>query len=97
MSNVVASSKREKSKVFDMVLSSPGMSENCKIVLNMSRQNVLLLGRLIEAGILSTNGNSDDEILSALPEESVGQFKVIHEEILKKANLLQFYEKLKSI
>ena len=97
MSNVVASSKREKSKVFDMVLSSPGMSENCKIVLNMSRQNVLLLGRLIEAGILSTNGNSDDEILSALPEESVGQFKVIHEEILKKSGLTDFYEKLKSL
>ena len=97
MSNVVASSKREKSKVFDMVLSSPGMSENCKIVLHMSRQNVLLLGRLIEAGILSTNGNSDDEILSALPEESAGQFKVIHEEILKKSGLTDFYEKLKSL
>lgn len=97
MSNVVASSKKEKSKVFEMVLSSPGMSENCKIVLQMSRQNVLLLGRLIEAGILSTNGNFDDEILSALPEESAGQFKIIHEEILKKSGLTDFYEKLKSL
>jgi len=95
MSNVVASSKKEKSKVFEMVLSSPGMSENCKIILNMSRQNVLLLGRLIEAGILSANSNFDDEILSALPEESAGQFKIIHEEILKKSGLTDFYEKLK--
>lgn len=97
MSNVVASSKKEKSKVFETVLSSPGMSENCKIVLQMSRQNVLLLGRLIEAGILSTNSNFDDEILSALPEESAGEFKIIHEEILKKSGLTNFYEKLKSL
>lgn len=95
MSNGVATFKKEKSKVYDMVLSSPGMAENCKIVLNMSRQNVLLLSRLIEAGILRTNGNFDDEILNALPDASAGEFKIIHEEILKKSGLTDFYEKLK--
>lgn len=80
-----------------MVLSSPGMSEHCKIGLHMSRQNVLLLSRLIEAGILSSKANFEDEILSALPEESAGEFKVIHEEILKKSGLTDFYEKLKSL
>ena len=39
-------SKKEKSKIFETVLSGPGM----KIVLVMSRQNILLLRRLIEAG-----------------------------------------------
>ncbi len=97
MSNVKTSTKEEKSKVFEMVLSSPGMTENCKIVLQMSRQNVLLLSRLIEAGILSGKGNFDDEILAALPEASTGEFKSIHEEILKKSGLTDFYEKLKSL
>ena len=97
MSNVKASTKEEKSTIFAMVLSSPGMSENCKIVLQMSRQNVLLLSRLIEAGILNAKGNFEDEILSALPEESAGEFKIIHEEILKKSGLTDFYEKLKSL
>jgi hypothetical protein len=97
MSNGGPSSKKEKSKVFEMVLSSPGMSENCKIVLQMSRQNVLLLSRLIEAGILNSKGSFDDEILNALPEESAGQFRIIHEEILKKSSLTDFYEKLKSL
>ena len=55
----------------------------------------LLLGRLIEAGILSGNANFEDEILSALPEASAGEFKIIHEEILKKSGLTDFYEKLK--
>ena len=43
MSSAGANSKKEKSKVFEMVLSSPGMSEHCKIVLQMSRQNVLVV------------------------------------------------------
>jgi len=97
MSSAGPNSKKEKSTIFSMVLSSPGMSENCKIVLQMSRQNVLLLSRLIEAGILNAKGNFEDEILSALPEESAGEFKIIHEEILKKSGLTDFYEKLKSL
>ena len=40
---------KEKSKIFETVLSSPGMNEKCKIVLMLSRQNILLLSRLIEA------------------------------------------------
>ena len=95
MSSAGTNSTKEKSTIFSMVLSSPGMSENCKIVLQMSRQNVLLLSRLIEAGILNAKGNFDDEILSSLPETSAGEFKSIHEEILKKSGLTDFYEKLK--
>lgn len=95
MSSAGTNLKKEKSTIFSMVLSSPGMSENCKIVLQMSRQNVLLLSRLIEAGILNAKGNFEDEILSALPAESAGEFKIIHEEILKKSGLTDFYEKLK--
>ncbi|OSZ77233.1 hypothetical protein CAP36_12525 [Chitinophagaceae bacterium IBVUCB2] len=97
MSSAGTNLKKEKSTIFSMVLSSPGMSENCKIVLQMSRQNVLLLSRLIETGILNAKGNFEDEILSALPEESAGEFKIIHEEILKKSGLTDFYEKLKSL
>lgn len=97
MNGAGANQKKEKSSIVSMVLSSPGMSENCKIVLQLSRQNVLLLSRLIEAGILTAKGNFDDDILSALPEESTGEFKIIHEEILKKSGLTDFYEKLKTL
>jgi hypothetical protein len=97
MTNVKASTKEEKSKVFEMILCSPGMSENCKIVLQMSRQNVLLLTRLIECGILTSKASFEDEILSSLPETSAGEFKMLHEEILRKSGLTDFYEKLKSL
>jgi hypothetical protein len=94
MSNVA---NKEKSKIFETVLSSPGMNEKCKIILMLSRQNILLLSRLIEAGLLTDEQAFHDEIISALPKESLGEFKSIHEEILRKSDLTEFYEKLKSL
>ncbi|HMU47542.1 MAG TPA: hypothetical protein PKC72_14305 [Chitinophagaceae bacterium] len=88
---------KEKSKIFETVLCSPGMTDKCKIVLQISRQNVLLLARLIEAGLLGKEQPFEDAIMQALPKESGEEFKVVHEEILRKAELTDFYEKLKSI
>jgi hypothetical protein len=95
MSSAGINSAKEKLSIFSMVLSSPGMTENCKIVLHVSRQNILILCRLIEAGILSGKKNLDDEILNALPDQSAEAFKLIQEEFLKKSGLTEFYEKLK--
>ena len=95
MSNVTNAGKKEKVKLFDMVLSSPGMSDSCKISLKMTRKNVLLLSRLIEAGLLNAGSRLEDEILEDLSESSAAEFKTIHEEILKKAGITEFYEKLK--
>jgi hypothetical protein len=95
MSNVATSGNKEKSKIFQTVLSSPGMNEKCKINLMMSRQNILLLSRLIEAGLLTDKNLFDDEIIAALPEDSLEEFKNIHEEILRKGELTEFYDRLK--
>ena len=73
------------------------MSESCKVVFVASRQSILLLSRLIEAGLLSEKNSFDDEVLQALPEESKAEFKSIHEEILKKSGLTDFYERLKQL
>lgn len=89
--------EKEKSKIFETILSSPGMAEKCKVVLQLSRQNVLLLSRLIEAGLLTKAQSFEDEIIRALPKEAGDEFRVIHEEILRKAELTEFYERLKSL
>ena len=94
MSNVA---NKEKSKIFETILSSPGMNEKCKISLMLSRQNILLLSRLIESGLLTEEQAFDDEIIAALPRESMEEFKAIHEELLRKSDLTEFYERLKSL
>jgi len=88
---------KEKSKIFETVLSSPGMNEKCKIVLMLSRQNILLLSCLIEGGLLTDEQNFKDEIIAALPKESLEEFKTIHQEILRKSDLTDFYERLKTL
>ncbi len=95
MSNVTTTSNKEKSKIFETVLCSPGMGEKCKIVLTLSRQNIILLSRLIEAGLLTDENGFDDEIIGALPKESLIEMRIVHEEILRKADLTEFYERLK--
>ncbi len=94
MSSATTLSK-EKSLVFQTILSSPGMSEKCKIILMLSRQNILFLCRLIEAGLLADKSSFNDEIIAALPDESLEEFKALHGDILAKGELTQFYEKLK--
>ena len=94
MSSVV---NKEKAKIFEAILSSPGMSEKCKITIQISRQQVLLLGRLIEAGLLNPGKVFQDEIIQAFPIESLENFKAIHEEIMRKAELTEFYERIKSL
>ena len=95
MSNVATNAGKEKSNIFETVLSSPGMNEKCKINLMLSRQNIILLCRLIETGLLTGKNAFDDEIIAALSKESLDEMKAIHEEILKRGDLVEFYQKLK--
>lgn len=97
MSTVAATERGAKRKIFETVLSSPGMNEKCKLVLSLSRQNILLLARLIEAGLLVENGGFGDEILTVLPQESVDQLRSVHGEMLQKSDLTDFYGRLKSL
>lgn len=73
------------------------MQENCKIVLNPSRQTILVLARLIENGLEKEDENAKDEILSFLPEPSLNELKNISEELLKKGGLVEFYEHMKEL
>ena len=87
----------DRTKIFETVLSSPGMGETCKIVLNPTRQTILVLARLIEKGIESKDGKERDEMISFLPEGSLHNLKTISEELLNKGGLVDFYEHLKQL
>lgn len=97
MSSVNSVKSSERGKIFETVLSSPGMGETCKIVLNPSRQAILLVSRLIEQGLGNKDGSGADEILSFLPAESLDELKQLSEEILKKGGLVEFYQRLKQL
>lgn len=97
MSSVASGKSPGRAKIFETVLSSPGMAETCKIVLNPSRQTVLLLGRMIEQGLEKGQAIEGDELLSYLPVEAVNEIKGVMEEMLKKSGLVEFYGRLKTL
>jgi len=84
--------KNEVSKVYDTVLSIPGMSEPVRIDLKTSRKNVLLLSHLIDQGLAQDKDSSI--LLSTLSEEGVTDLKNLSKECLQKAGLVELNEKL---
>jgi hypothetical protein len=83
-------------KVFDTVLSIPGMNDNVKIQLSIPRKNVLLLSKVIERGLTVKDDAEENNILDIAPKETVQELKAISEELLKKAGLIEMNEKLKT-
>ena len=89
--------KNDVAKVYDTILSIPGMNENVKVSLQTSRKNLLLLNKVIERGL---NGKETDDksvsILDIVPKESLQELAAISVELLNKAGLSEMNEKLKS-
>jgi len=83
-------------KVFDTVLSIPGMNDNVKIQLSIPRKNALLLSKVIERGLSGKDSNEESSILNIAPKETMEELTEISNDLLKKAGLTDMNEKLKS-
>ena len=87
--------KNEIAKVFDTVLSIPGMGEVVKIDLKISRKNVLLLSHIINQGMeLEKDPLS---LLGSISEEGLQELKNVSQECLQKAGLVELNLKLLSL
>lgn len=87
--------KNDVAKVFDTVLSIPGMSEMVKINLKISRKNVLLLSCLIEQGLLLEKDPAN--LIGNISEEGFLDLKNIAQDCLEKAGLVELNQKLAAI
>jgi hypothetical protein len=87
--------ENDVAKVFDTILSIPGMNEPVKIDLKISRKNVLLLNNVIERASSPDGELKSSAFLSIIPAENLLELKLLGEEFLQKANLNELYEKLK--
>ncbi len=86
----------EVAKVYETVLSIPGMSEGVKIDVKINRKAVLLLHSVVGNGLNAKEGETA-ELLKLLPEETVKELKDFNDECLKKAGLTELSEKLKGL
>ncbi|MFC5683611.1 hypothetical protein ACYE2N_00580 [Flavobacterium sp. MAHUQ-51] len=84
-------------KVYDTIMSIPGMNEVVKIDLRISRKNVLLLNQVIERGLSIKNDDEFVAFMENIPEENQKELKAIAEESLQKAGLIDLNQKLKDL
>lgn len=81
-------------RVYDTILSIPGMNETVKIDLKISRKNVLLLSNVIERGLDIKNDDKPSDLLGSVPPESLQELQALANECLLKAGLIELSEKL---
>lgn len=84
-------------KVFDTILSIPGMNETVKIDLKISRKNVLLLNHVISRGVSAKDDEKSSVLLTSIPEENLQELKQFGDECLQKAGLIELSEKLTTL
>jgi hypothetical protein len=90
--------KKDVAKVFETVMSIPGMGENVRVDLKMSRRNVLLLGRVIERGLaVKTPEGGPPDILDTVAKNVLDELSGVTGEMLEKAGLKDTYGLLKSL
>lgn len=81
-------------QVFETVLAIPGMNQVVKVDLRLSRKNILVLSKVIERGLNQKEGK--ESILSMIPAEILEELQQVPIDLLKKADLTEMNEKLKS-
>ncbi|HTE11593.1 MAG TPA: hypothetical protein VK645_11490 [Chitinophagaceae bacterium] len=89
--------KNDVARIYDTVLSIPGMNEKVKVNLLVTRKNLLLLNKVIERGLNSKD--ADDKtvnILDIIGGESLKELKEVAVDLLDKAGLTEMNEKLRS-
>ena len=90
--------KTEVSKIYETVLSIPGMNDNVKISFSIPRKNVLLLSKIIERGLSARK--SDDKSLSLfdiVPKQILQELQTLPTDLLEKAGLREMNQKLMAL
>ena len=84
-------------KVYDTILSSPGMNETVKIDMRISRKNVLLLNSVIKRGLSAKDDDKSANLLESIPKETLEELNTFADDCLSKAGLNELSEKLNAL
>ena len=84
-------------KVYDTILSIPGMNESVKIDMKISRKNVLLLNSVIRRGLNPKDDDKSVNLLGSVPQETLQELHTFADDCLSKAGLIELNEKLNSL
>jgi len=84
-------------KVYDTILSIPGMNETVKMDMRISRKNVLLLNSVIKRGLNASEGDKTTDLLHSIPPEALQELSAFADDCLIRAGLTELSEKLNAL
>jgi len=89
--------KTDVAKIYETVLSIPGMNENVKIAFSIPRKNVLLLSKIIERGLSAEDpDNKIFTVLDMVPKQTLQELQALPADLLEKAGLTEMNQKLQA-
>jgi len=86
-------SGNEMEGMLEILLSVPGMEENVKVGINLSRKQVMLMNNVIREGLAAKGGMVED-LIKVLPDESGASLQQMADELLEKAGLTTLHAKI---
>lgn len=84
-------------EVLETLLSAPGMNDNVKLDMKISRKNVLLLTQVINRGLGTGVNEKETGVLGKLQPHSVEELTVIAKDLLEKAGLQDMSERIERL
>jgi len=89
--------KTDVAKIYETVLSIPGMNDNVKIAFSIPRKNVLLLSKIIERGLSAEDpDNKIFTVLDMVPKQNLQELQALPADLLEKAGLTEMNQKLQA-
>lgn len=85
----------EIEKIYDTLLSTPGMNDEVKISLKISRKHILVLSQLIDQGT-DKDAKEISGMLRLAGKDAIAAIQQINIDLLEKAGLSAMKEKLAS-
>lgn len=89
-------SKTELTRIYETLLSIPGMNEPVKIEMKLPRKQVLLLSKVIERGLVENGEETEPSLLRLATLETREELGKVVSDLLAKGGLTEMAEKLKS-
>lgn len=89
--------KEDVGKVYDTLLSIPGMNEIVKLDLKVNRKTVLLLSQVVSRGLKSKVADQDYGLPDVIEKGTIQELEQAVSECLQKAGLVELSDKLTAL
>ena len=84
---------KELASVYDTIMSIPGMNDQIKIDLKISRRNVLLLTQAVRRALSIPGDESNPDLIDIASNESKDELLALSADCLQKSGLVDLNER----